>query len=37
LIGQAIDEGERQGFLTQAQADALRKETGVEAGVGMRR
>jgi predicted transcriptional regulator of viral defense system len=37
LIAQAIDDGERQGLLAQTQADALRQETGVKAGVGMRR
>jgi len=37
LIAQAIDDGERQGLLAQAQADTLRQETGVKAGVGMRR
>jgi predicted transcriptional regulator of viral defense system len=37
LIAQAIDDGERRGLLPQTQVDALRKETGVEAGVGMRR
>jgi len=37
LIAQAIDDGERQGLLTGAQADALRQEIGVTAGVGMRR
>jgi predicted transcriptional regulator of viral defense system len=37
LIAQAIDDGERQGLLTQAQVDALRQEIGVKVGVGMRR
>jgi predicted transcriptional regulator of viral defense system len=37
LTAQAIDDGERQGLLTQAQADALRQDIEVTAGVGMRR
>jgi predicted transcriptional regulator of viral defense system len=37
LISQAIDDGERQGLLTRAQAAALRQEIQVTAGVGMRR
>jgi hypothetical protein len=37
LIAQAIDDGQRQGLLRGAQADALRQEIGVTAGVGMRR
>jgi hypothetical protein len=37
LNAQAIDDGERQGLLAQAQADALRQEIGVTAGVGTRR
>jgi hypothetical protein len=37
LVAQAIDDGERGGLLTGAQADALRREIGVTAGVGMRR
>lgn len=37
LIGQAIDDGQRHGLLSQTQADALRAELDVQAGVGMRR
>jgi predicted transcriptional regulator of viral defense system len=37
LIAQAIDDGERKGLLARTQADALREELGVQAGVGMRR
>lgn len=37
LIGQAIDHGVSGGRLTRSQAAELRRETGVEAGSGMRR
>jgi predicted transcriptional regulator of viral defense system len=37
LIAQAIDDGERQGLLAHRQADVLRQQIGVKAGVGMRR
>lgn len=37
LIGQAIDDGARSGRLTRKQAAALRRETGVGRGSGMRR
>jgi predicted transcriptional regulator of viral defense system len=37
LIAQAIDDGEREGSLTGKEAAQLREETGVKAGVGMRR
>ena len=37
LVAQAIDDGERGGLLTGAQADSLRREIGVTVGVGMRR
>jgi hypothetical protein len=37
LIGQAIDDGQRHGLLLRAQAQALREELGVQAGLGMRR
>jgi predicted transcriptional regulator of viral defense system len=37
LLGQAIDQGERNGRLTRRQADDLRREIGVIAGSGVRR
>lgn len=37
LIGQAIDDGEHTGRLRRAQAQELREELGIAAGVGMRR
>ena len=37
LIGQAIDDGQRRGLLSRAQAEALREDLGVQPGVGMRR
>lgn len=37
LLGQAIDEGERNGRLTRREAAGLRNELGLERGRGMRR
>jgi predicted transcriptional regulator of viral defense system len=37
LVGQAIDQGERDGRLTRREADELRRELGVERGIGVRR
>lgn len=37
LLAQAVDQGERNGRLTRRQADELRREIGVPAGVGVRR
>jgi hypothetical protein len=37
LVGQAIDDGERSGRLRRVQAQELREELGLLAGVGMRR
>jgi predicted transcriptional regulator of viral defense system len=37
LVGQAIDDGERDGRLARREANALRRELGVERGIGVRR
>ena len=37
LVGQAIDQGERNGRLTRREADELRRELGVKRGTGVRR
>ncbi len=37
LVGQAIDNGERDGRLARREANALRRELGVEPGIGVRR
>lgn len=37
LLGQAVDQGERGGRLTQREAAALRRELGLRRGSGMRR
>jgi predicted transcriptional regulator of viral defense system len=37
LVGQSVDQGERDGWLTRREADALRQELGVKRGTGVRR